>query len=152
MGVSDSDSPTTPWNQKGNNALTSPWAEMETGSSGFTSKAAGIISNPDSIVSGAVGMAAKGGAWVALAYAIIKTGMKVYDTCLDFSSLETGDYSKKLAWDDGRQAISHVLTPFSSTYNYIRTRKQMEITDNRKTLERELLGDSVINSYSNRGV
>lgn len=144
-----SGTPTTAWS-KDNEGSSS-----KSNTSGWTNKATqaiGFVQNPDALISKGVGAIAKAVPWVAVAYAAVKLGTKAADTYYNFEVLNTGSYTGQMAWNNVKIAFRAGLTPFSTTMQYIYSSQQMRIENQKRQLNRELLGDSEINSYSNRGV
>lgn len=157
----------------GNAAPTTPWGQKEGGSPDFqTASQNGVSSlsgagagvarsivyasaygqNPDSLVSSAVGMMAKAMPIVAAAYAVVKLGDACISTSLDFHEVESGDYRGGNAYRDFKTTMHNIFTPFSSFMQNIRTLAQWERDSQRAKVEQELLGGSVANAYTRRGV
>ena len=151
------DNPTIPWAQRETTSPTIPWGQTQSGGSvgfnaGGVARTAAIFSNPDSIIGGAVSKVMKVLPAVAAAYAVYKTCEKIYETCLDFSTLKSGDYGTQIAFQNKRTSIDNIFKPVTTTVNAIRSKTQVEVENQRRSQTRELLGDSVINTYTNRGV
>lgn len=145
-------SPTTAWNNEGADA-NSAFTGSQT--SAWTSKAQqaiGAVGNPDSLISKGIGAVAKAVPWVAIAYAIIKVGTFVLDTCFDFQALHSGDYSNLRTWNNMTTIVKNSFTPFSMTISGIKAMQSSDIDNTRRRMNREMLGDAEINSWSNRGV
>lgn len=144
-----SDSPTTAWSKDNQGSSsddnTGAWVNKAT-------QAIGFVQNPDSLIQKGVGAVAKAVPWVAVAYAAVKLGTKAVDTYYNFEVLNTGSYGSQMAWNNVKTALTSALTPFSTTMQYIYSTQQVRIENQKRQLTRELLGDSEINSYSNRGV
>ena len=66
--------------------------------------------------------------------------------------METGDYRDSVNWSNFKSNLSWLFKPFSTTWNEIQAQNKYRIDDYRKTRQRALLGDSVINSFYDRGV
>jgi len=115
-------------------------------------KTGNTIMNPDGLITQGVSMIAKAVPWIAIAYAIIKIGNQIYETATDYTSMETGDYRAKVDFQNARATVRRFFMPFSSSINAFRNEREYAIQDEKKRESRMLLGDSVINSYSNRGV
>lgn len=152
--------PTVPWSLREGGEGSSPteaWSGSSSGSGSFLplagiGRTAAFLSNPDSIVGSAVSSAFKFLPIVAAAGIIIKTGLKIYENALDFSILEGGDYSQQVSYQNFRQTISNIFSPFNTTFNAFRQETAWRVENSKKTQQRALLGDSVINAYTNRGV
>lgn len=115
-------------------------------------KTSNTIMNPDSLIQRGVSAIAKAVPWIAVVYAVIKIGEKIIDTATDYTSMETGDYRSKVDFQNFKANVRRFFMPFSSSINAFRNEREYAIQDEKKRESRILLGDSVINSYSNRGV
>ena len=98
------------------------------------------------------GAIAKAVPWVALVYVVAKTIDKVATTCINYGALETGDYRDSINYNNFKSQFSWLYKPFSNAYNEMQAQNKFRIDDYRKSQQRQLLGDSVINTYTNRGV
>lgn len=155
--------PTVPWSAREGNGggafsqTQSRSSGANVGGDGFNAvktitKAANTAQNPDSIISTAIVGLAKFAPWVAAAYACVKLSTAITDTVLDFQALETGYYGNQVGWQNFKQTISNVFHPFSSSINAHKTQRQWAIENQKLKQQRDLLGDSVINSWTGRGV
>lgn len=140
--------PTTPWSQSEQKSQTNVWDGSDP--TGKAAQYVSLIGNPDTIVSRAVSFGMK--AFPAVAAAVVSVGMYWYQQHLDFSSLLSGDYREKIKFNDTREIFSNILRPVSTTIQSVRFFTQLRLENDRKQANIELLGDSVINSYTNRGV
>lgn len=158
-GSPTNQNPTVPWSQKeGGGAFNQTQSQSDGmfGGAGTAvkalSKAAGVAQNPDSVVSGAIAGVSKALPWVAAAYAVIKVGVSVADNVTEFSEIESGNYAAGNVWRDVKTMTGLALHPVSSLIQAYKTERQWERQNKRFRAEQELLGGSVINSYTNRGV
>ena len=145
---------TKPWSS-GKSSSNSPWGVDESLASKLTqnvSKVSGVMLNPDSLISQGIGAIAKAVPWVALVYVVAKTIDKVATTCINYGVLETGDYRDSINYNNFKSQFSWLYKPFSNAYNEMQAQNKFRIDDYRKLQQRQLLGDSVINTYTNRGV
>lgn len=149
-GSGKSSKPTTAWNREDNG--TSEGGSKTSGWVSKTTKTINAVQNPDSLVSNGTSAVAKAVPWVAIAYAVLKLGTASVDEYYSFASTETGSYGGSMVWENKKKALSAILTPFSTTMNYFHAVQQERIYNQKRELERELLGDSEINSYNKRGV
>jgi len=157
---SPASNPTTPWGQGGSNdggqsnTMSASGSFEKEGASVIRTitKAAGYAQNPDSLIGTAITKIATVIPWVAAAYAVVKLGETVIDNVLDFSVVETGDYTGQVAWQNFKAATSVVFHPVSSVVQMFKTERKWARQNQRAKMERDLLGDSVINSYMGRGV
>lgn len=144
-----SNSPTTAWSKDNQGSAsddnTGAWVNKAT-------QAIGYAQNPDSLVSQGIGAIAKAVPWVAVAYAAVKLGTTAVDTYFNFQTLNTGSYGSQMIWNNVKTFLTSLLTPFSTSMQYFYSNQQVQIENQKRQLTRELLGDSEINSYSNRGV
>lgn len=157
-GGATNNNPTIAWGDREDGSAFSPTASK--GSGGFSSaqiakniiKATNIMQNPDSLIASAVGTVVKAAPIIAAAFAVVSVGVKIVDTCHDYSALQSGDYRSQIQWQNFKQGFSNVFHPFSSTIQHFRTNLEWNIENQKREQQRALFGDSVINSYTNRGV
>ena len=151
--------PTVPWSQKEKGEGSSP-TESWSGGTAFFNAMGGVRSamniNPNGIASSAITSAASSVPVVAVAAAVImataKTLNSAYACYTGYVALTQGDYRRQIELQNGRQMISNLRNPISAINNAIKTQLEWNVMNSRLSQERELLGDSVINSYTNRGV
>lgn len=160
-GSATNQNPTIPWSQRESGGAFSQTQSQSTGSNfegqGMNAakaitKAAGYAQNPDSIVSAGVAALVKVLPWVAAAYAVVKVGVSITDNVLDFQALETGDYRDQVNWLNFKQVINNIFHPVSTLVQAHKTNIQWANQNYKAKQQRDLLGDSVINSYTNKGV
>lgn len=89
---------------------------------------------------------------VAAAFVAVKVGEKLVESAVDYSALFTGDYRASHTIDNYKAMMHAMVHPFSTTINIIKTNMLNNIENQKRREYRELLGDSIINSYTNRGV
>lgn len=145
-------SPTTAWNNEGADSNTAFTGSQTSAWTSKAQQAIGTVGNPDSLISKGIGAVAKAVPWVAIAYAIIKVGTQIVDTCFDFQTMHSGNYYGSNWWHDRVSEIKVLFTPFSSTMSYIKTSQSINIENEKRRMNREMLGDVEINAWSNRGV
>jgi hypothetical protein len=159
-GSATNQNPTVPWSARdGGEAFNQTQSQSggNAAASGINAvamvgRAAAITQNPDALVGAAFSGAMKALPWIAAAYAVVKTGVSIADTAIEFTEIETGDYRGGNAWKDIKQIFNNLSHPFSSTMQFLKTTSQWERESKRARLEQDLLGGSVINSYTRRGV
>lgn len=161
VGGSPNENPTVPWGARegGGSSVGFP-TSSKSGSAtkeGFNAamaitKAAGYAQNPDSIIGSAVSGLAKISPYVLAAYAVVKLTITIIDNATEFNALESGDHRSVNAWQDVKTAVGHVFHPVSSLINSLKTERQWSRESYRQSQQRDLLGDSVINSFRGRGV
>ena len=154
-GGATSDNPTIPWSQReGGAAFSQTSSQSEGGSGGFGTfmKATAYAQNPDSIVSNAFGKYGKAMAVVGAAYACVKMTQALQDHIIGFVEVENGAQLARIRMEDARQNFNNVIRPINAIVQYNRTEKQWQRENYKQQSQRDLLGDSVINSYTNRGV
>lgn len=66
----------------------------------------------------------------------------------NYVSVQTGDYSSKLQWDNLDRSIKNVIHPISSSINALLTREAWERSNLAKDEQRTLLGDTQINTLT----
>ena len=153
----------------GNGSFTTPWTEEQKESSPtnawktFTESASkvkkNVLDNPASLLNKGMNVLAKAVPEIAIAFAIIKgteMAVKLADTTistvLPFYEAETGDYMYGMNYHNIKNGVSMIAHPFSSGINVLRTFQEQRLENQRRAMKRELLGDSIINTYTNRGV
>lgn len=158
-GGSTANNPTIPWSAREGGEAVSPTSAFPSnfgadgaGAAKAIIKASAIAQNPDSILGQAVSSIAKAIPFVAAAYAVVKLGTGIVDTCYEYQTLYTGDYRNQIGWQNFKNRFANILTPVSSSINANKTETQWRIENSKRSQQRELLGDSVINSYTNKGV
>ena len=150
-------SPTTPWGAKGTGG-TGGGAGDETTSSWDSSllkgvsKATSTIQNPDGLVAEAVDKFTSSIPYVAAAIAVVKLGTYLIDESMDVYTTTTGDYRDSVAWDNFKAGFRAVFNPASTLYAKFKEDIRINVENEKRRQHLELLGDSVINSYSKRGV
>lgn len=161
-GSASGESPTTPWSAR--ESVGGAFSQTQSMSNGgnvggasfsaarFVARAANAAQNPDSVVSSAFAKVAQIFPWVLAAYACVKLGETIIDNVIDFQTIDSGDYRNQIQWQDFKKSISNVFSPISSTISHFKTERQWARENQRRVQERDLLGDSVINSYTRRGV
>lgn len=120
-------------------------------------KGIGLLSNPDSLISEGIGIAAKEVSKavpaVAVAYAVLKVSDRMITITQQFQVASTGDYSSQIAYSNFKQGIKNALTPFSTSLNLALARHNAKIEQQRVNQQISLLGESVINQgYVRKGV
>ena len=66
----------------------------------------------------------------------------------NYVSVQTGDYSSKLKWDNLDRGIKNVIHPISSSINAFLTQEAWERSNMAKDEQRTLLGDTQINTLT----
>ena len=88
---------------------------------------------------------------VAVAYAVIKTAYTITKTAAEFNAIETGDFSATNAFNNYESVKNAIFHPISTTIQTVRQRRMDRVENQRREMQRQLLGDSEINRYTNRG-
>lgn len=152
-GGNSSGNQTVPWGSRqdeGGGSPTTPNGSKETGS--FLSKVLGFAQNPDSLASAGTSAFTKGIPYVAIAMAVVKISEAVVNEYEYWISNEAGEYRGAAIWEDFKTGVNSVLHPFSSTYNHYKAVRQLSRTNQKMQMQRDLFGDSVINSIAARGI
>lgn len=148
--------PTTPWSQReGGDGTTPTQAWGGFGGSGVAGAIAGasrLISNPDSIVAGATSSVFKSAAYVACAALVVRTVVFIGSKVEDYNALLSGDEVIVRRRQDVLQGINNLFHPFSASINNFKQKVLLQQENDKRVSQRQLLGDSVINSYTGRGV
>lgn len=158
IGSTGNANPTTPWSKSGNTSPTNPWdneeSEESSGSGSIVkslAKGISFLNNPDSILGAGISTIAKAIPYVAVAAMVVKTGVKIYEGVSNYEAL-MGDYRRKTQYENARNILNNITHPFQSSVTAVKTAFLTQLDNDRRTMQRELLGDSIINSYTNRGV
>ena len=154
-GGATNDNPTVPWSQKEEGGAFSQTTSQSSGGNGGVGafmRAATYAQNPDSIISNAIGKYGKAMAIVGAAYACVKLVQSLQDHIMDFADAENGTQLARIKMEDARQGFNNVFNPVHAIAQSNRTIKEWQRENYKAREERDLLGDSVINSYTNRGV
>lgn len=157
-GTASQYNPTTSWSaREGGESLSPTSSQTSGGASGSAAfgtiiRAAGYASNPDSIISRAFSSLAKAFPIVAAAFAVVQLADGIITTATEFAEIETGDYRFGVKYQNFKTGVHIIFNPVSSTIQSFKTQAQWQRENYKLRAQRELLGDSVINSYTNRGV
>ena len=162
---STGENPTVPWSARESGGGAFSPTSSQSGSSGggglggvgstfarAITKTAGYMQNPDSLVSTGVSMLARVFPWVAVAMAVIKTSESIVNNIVDFSTIETGDYANQVRLNDVKAMMHLVTHPVSTLVQGFKMERQWARENQKLKAQRDLLGDSIINSYTGRGV
>lgn len=150
---SSSGEATKPWTSKSSSLF--PWNSEDSLSSNIAktmSKASGVMMNPDGIISQGVSMLAKAIPWVAIAIIVAKVADKIITTCTSYNALETGDYRDSVNYSNFKANLSWLFKPASTAWNEVQAQNKYRIENYKLSQQRALLGDSVVNSFYDRGV
>lgn len=144
-------SPTKSWNSESGKNSVSDTNSWQTANAKF-SRVANTIQNPDSLVSGAVGAAAKAIPAVAIAYTAIKLVDYTLTTINSFATIQTGDYRFQTSYGNFKASINAGLHPFSTLMTELKRNTQISVNERRLSQERALFGDEEIIGLTNFGV
>ena len=159
-GGATNENPTVPWSAResgGAFSQTQSKSSGDIGGGGINAaqaiiKATSFARNPDSAISSAFSSIAKAFPIVAAAYACVKLGEAIVDNCIDFDVIETGNYRTQTEWQNFKSSIKNVFHPISSSIQSYKQTREWNRENYKAKAQRDLLGDSVINSYTGRGV
>lgn len=147
-GMVQNSNPTQPWanNGEGQGPM-QVWRNQQTSDNDISE-----IETPRDLINLGKGQLSKGVAKVAAAFAVIKGVEKVTVTALEYQSLSSGDYRAQHTVNNYKVMMTAMTNPMGTAFNIISTMLKENIENQKRQQYRELLGDSVINSYTNRGV
>ena len=95
------------------------------------------------------------GGWVGAAIAIAVTGAKIYKQVyklrVDFGAMQSGDFRGSIGYQNYETMKNNILHPISWLVNAQKFSVQNRLQNERNKLHRELLGDSEINRYADKG-
>ena len=145
-------SPTQPWSSSGGWFQGMSWDSGSQAKAQTIQAATNVAANPDGLVTYGIAAFAKAIPWIAAAYAVLKLAEQVTSAAISFYGPATGDYKSSVEFSNFETKKGWLLQPFSTLVNHRRTLIEIENENAKRYEQRLLLGDSVINSYSNRGV
>lgn len=147
LGEQGRQSFTQPWNQS-DDSPTKPWSSQKRENGQEENME--VTQAAEQIYSGAKA-GGKAGLVTTLAVIVIKTAKQIYKGVADFQATTTGDFRASIAYNNYEAMKSNILHPISTTYNLFKTMVQNQVQTQRNQLQRELLGDSDLSSFMNRG-
>lgn len=146
----------------GNSNPTVPWSDGDAGGGSFQSntqpwsngisKAANIAQNPDGLVAGAFSKLAKAIPAIAVATAVVHLTDKIATTIIDFNTIESGDYTAQLSYNNFKAGIKAAFHPVSTWINFEKQKRINRLSNEVQKANLALLGDSYINSFNGYGV
>lgn len=146
----ESTNPFVPWGAEinGGETHTQPWANQ------------GASSGPDMVgIGNTMYLASKGVSAIKKALPIIAAATtvititdKVLANAMEYSSIVNGDFGAKIERENMRAYFRSMMNPVGTMINEFMANTRVNVENQRRRLQRDLLGDSVINSYTNRGV
>lgn len=153
-GGATNDNPTIPWSQKEGGGAFSQTVSQSGGFAGGGNfmRAVAFAQNPDAIVSSSIGRYGRALAVVGAAYACLKLTQTLQDHIIGFAEAENGSQLARIRMEDTRQAFNNLIRPVSAIIQNIKIEKQWQRENYKLQQQRDLLGDSIINSYTNKGV
>ena len=89
--------------------------------------------------------------WIAVAYAVVKSAYEIQKTAAEFSVIETGDFGLVNTIANYEAKKNLIFHPVSHAIQTLKTIKMNQVENRRREMQRSLLGDSDVNTYSNRG-
>ena len=89
--------------------------------------------------------------YVAAAVVAVKLSYDIIKTATPFVTSESGDFTFATQLNNFEASVNAVFHPVNTTINAYRRNLEIARENSRRQMQRELLGDSEINSYSNRG-
>lgn len=129
---------TTPWSD-GEGNETTPWRPQPM-------EVINTAQNPDSLISKGVSFVAKAIPAVAIAMAVVKLCTQVTDTVTSFVTTESGDYRWQTNYENFKNVVRRVFTPFSSTISDLQNQQRIRIENTKREQQRALFGESVIDT------
>lgn len=130
---------------------TAPWGSQESGGAGSDTQQ--ISKQTPNFMADAkkTSTVAKAAPWLAAAIAVVKTAYSITKTIENFRVIESGDFRSTNAFENYESVKNAVFHPVSTTLQIYKVTKLNQIENQRREMQRSLLGDSDINRYSNRG-
>jgi len=148
-----SSSPTKPWHT--GNTQTSSLNEDTNSSLSVANRVISVYNyaqNPDSLLQKGANTIEKAVPWIAAAKFVVSSVDNAITSVVDYNALETGDYRGNVNWSNLKNVFHYLTHPFGTLTNHIRITNRIRLENYRRSEHRMLLGDSDINSYTNRGV
>lgn len=149
--------PTIPWSQREGGSFNQTTSQTSSNNGGINpmgaiTKVGSFIQNPDSVVGAAISGLAKIAPYVAAAYLVCRVSDTIMNNVVEFNEINTGDYRVGNIIRNYAASMHNVTHPISSLHENFKIQDRWTRENKKARAERDLLGDSVVNSYSNRGV
>lgn len=147
---------TKPWsNEQQASSPTSAWKQDQDSSASTPD----ILDSIESIARQGLNVLAKSVPEIAIGLAIVtsvKTAASMIDTgietCLPYYEASQGDYMLGIQYHNIKTALNSLTHPTSAINDFLLNQLRTIKNNERKAMQRELLGDSLVNTYTNRGV
>lgn len=112
----------------------------------------GNFASPVAIAAGTFSPLARSIPFVASAIVAVRFGIKTLELANEFSILDTGDYSFQIEWNNIRAELRALSNPVGTLISIDKMQRQIRNENAKRRIERDLLGDSILNTYLGRGV
>ena len=130
---------------------TAPWGSQESGGGSSDSRQLSKQTPNFMADTKKAGSLSKAAPWLATAIAVVKTAYSISKTVVEFTSIQTGDFRMANNFHNYESTKHAIFHPVSTTIQTLKSMKLNQIENQRREIQRSLLGDSEINRYSNRG-
>lgn len=147
-GNNVTENPTKAWIDKAQQSFTKAWQTDTTpGEIDPMYKTPTFLANEamDVLESGMMGV------MVGVASVVVKGSYQAIKTAASYISAETGDFRVSVQMSNFDAQVKAVFHPVSTTLTALRRDLEIRRENQRREYQRELLGDSEINRYTNRG-
>lgn len=95
---------------------------------------------------------AKMSPYIAAFMVVAKVIDKVMTTASEYHTMLSGDARFQTGLNDAKSLMQEVLSPGSAAFQMFKLQTTIRLQNAKSEMQRELLGDSVINSYAGRGI
>lgn len=112
-------------------------------------KVASVVSNPDSLISKAGGIAKQVG-WIYAAYLAAKITFNIAQEQVNYISRETGDYRGAIAMSNIKNGLQAVFNPFATVKGLLENRQEVSLYNKRQEQQRLLIGENLTNGSVRR--
>lgn len=146
--------------QSGTQSQTSPWKHDDSPTSAWlpesfreaSSGAFGVLQNPDSLIARGTSALLKAVPAIASSFIVVKAAANALSLAREFATMQTGDYSAQVEYANFVNALNWAMHPFSNAIQMAKTNARIKIEDQKRSQERLLYGDAVLNELYGRGV
>ena len=137
---------TQPWTGS-ESEPTVPWsAKAEAEDSSFK------LMNPSGLAQKGVSSLKKAIPQIAIAFAVLKITDTVVRESAQIEATLYGDYRAQVEYNNFHNKLKWFFNPLGSAWAAAKAETSIWVEDRKRAQNRDLLGDSVINSYTGRGV
>lgn len=101
--------------------------------------------SPDALISQGLGAVSKAVPVIAGAMAVIKVGDKVYQNLMKVHTIQSGNFTSQINYNNFKSTLNAMIHPFSTALNRMYYNMEIQNQNERLELNRSLLGDTILN-------